>query len=185
MKGIKNLPAWAKDLEGEGGWIDLGEPFHESAGDYAASVGCQVAWEMFELLDLGSASELKFATALGMMSRFACDWTGVGGARSKPPDWVERGLVIRAQVKLAPYIVDFVIDSVPKTRSIVVECDGHFYHERTKEQAARDRKRDRELQSRGYTVFRFTGSEIHRDAFGCVRETLIHLFGPIERGVNR
>jgi very-short-patch-repair endonuclease len=79
---------------------------------------------------------------------------------------------LRVQRKIDPYRVDFLIgaslsDAAP---AIVVECDGHDYHERTKEQAARDRSRDRELQSRGFKVFRFTGSEIYRDAFKCARE---------------
>lgn len=43
---------------------------------------------------------------------------------------------------------------------IVVECDGHDFHERTKEQAKRDKRRDRDLQKLGYEVFRFTGSEL-------------------------
>jgi len=46
---------------------------------------------------------------------------------------------------------------------IAVECDGHDYHERTREQAERDRSRDRELQKSGWVVMRFTGREIHRD----------------------
>ena len=50
---------------------------------------------------------------------------------------------------------------------LAVECDGHDFHERTKEQAARDRSRDRELQDAGVTIYRFTGSEIHNDPIGC------------------
>jgi len=50
---------------------------------------------------------------------------------------------------------------------LVVECDGHDFHERTKEQAARDRARDRMLQDKGWGVFRFTGSEIWKDPMGC------------------
>jgi very-short-patch-repair endonuclease len=58
---------------------------------------------------------------------------------------------------------------------LVVECDGHPYHERTKEQAARDRSRDRELQGLGYVIFRFTGSEIVRNPYGCVQQVQDHL----------
>lgn len=43
---------------------------------------------------------------------------------------------------------------------IAVECDGHDFHEKTKAQAQRDKKRDRDLQSIGWNVARFTGSEI-------------------------
>jgi hypothetical protein len=45
--------------------------------------------------------------------------------------------------------------------SLVVELDGHDYHERTKEQARRDRSRDRRMTANGLTFLRFTGSEIH------------------------
>jgi very-short-patch-repair endonuclease len=57
-------------------------------------------------------------------------------------------------------------------RQVVVECDGHDFHERTKEQAARDRERDRGLQGLGLNVFRYTGAEIWRDVFGCAEDLL-------------
>lgn len=53
--------------------------------------------------------------------------------------------------------------------SVFVECDGHDFHERTKEQAKRDRSKDRELQ-KTHKVLRFTGSEIWGDAFKCAAE---------------
>lgn len=59
-----------------------------------------------------------------------------------------------------------------KTFEAVVECDGHAFHERTKEQAKRDRQRDRNLQRAGYHVFRFTGSEINGAPRLCASEIL-------------
>ena len=56
------------------------------------------------------------------------------------------------------------------TLKVVVECDGHEFHERTKEQAARDRKRDRDLQGAGFSILRFTGSEIYRSLPDCISE---------------
>lgn len=53
---------------------------------------------------------------------------------------------------------------------VAVECDGHAFHERTKEQVARDKKRDRFFQQAGWRVLRFSGSEIYRDPFKCVDE---------------
>lgn len=53
---------------------------------------------------------------------------------------------------------------------LAVECDGHDFHERTKEQARRDRSRDREMTALGVTVMRFTGQEIHRSAEDCAWE---------------
>jgi hypothetical protein len=55
---------------------------------------------------------------------------------------------------------------------LIVECDGHDFHERTKEQAARDRDRDRQAQLAGIEIFRFTGSEIWRDPLGCATQVL-------------
>jgi hypothetical protein len=51
-----------------------------------------------------------------------------------------------------------------------VEVDGHDFHERTKEQARRDRSRDRCLTRAGWRVLRFTGSEIVRDVGRCWSE---------------
>lgn len=68
------------------------------------------------------------------------------------------------------YSADFAI--VAPTFTIVVECDGHDYHERTKEQAAHDRKRDRAMTEAGITVLRYTGSEIWRNPFACAQQTI-------------
>lgn len=46
---------------------------------------------------------------------------------------------------------------------ICIELDGHDFHERTKDQAQRDKLRDREFQKAGYTVLRYTGSEVFKD----------------------
>lgn len=53
---------------------------------------------------------------------------------------------------------------------LAVECDGHEWHERTRQQAASDRARDRHLLLRGVTTIRFTGSDIHHDDLGCATE---------------
>lgn len=55
---------------------------------------------------------------------------------------------------------------------LIVECDGHDFHERTKEQAARDRDRDRQAQLTGIEIFRFTGSELWRDPLGCADQVI-------------
>lgn len=57
-----------------------------------------------------------------------------------------------------------------KWRKLIVECDGHDFHERTKEQASRDRSRDRLAQDLGYQIHRFTGSELWRDPWACAEE---------------
>lgn len=65
------------------------------------------------------------------------------------------------------YRVDFLITVFDmKTKEgygFVVECDGHEYHEKTKSQAQKDKKRDRDMTTEGFTVLRFTGSEIYNN----------------------
>lgn len=80
-----------------------------------------------------------------------------------------RGIVPQQQI--GPYRVDFLIQIEDKA-PIVVECDGHDFHERTKEQARRDKARDRYLQVAGYKVLRFTGSEIWADPLDCAQQAL-------------
>jgi very-short-patch-repair endonuclease len=63
------------------------------------------------------------------------------------------------------YRVDFLL----KDARLIVELDGHDFHS-TKEQLERDAIRQRYLSRAGYTVIRFTGREIVRDAAACVDE---------------
>ncbi|HHW14669.1 MAG TPA: DUF559 domain-containing protein [Firmicutes bacterium] len=58
---------------------------------------------------------------------------------------------------------------------LLVECDGHDYHEKTKQQAAKDKRRDRALKLAGFDVLHFTGSEIWRDPVACGIEVLKYL----------
>ncbi len=54
--------------------------------------------------------------------------------------------------------------------ALAVECDGHDFHEKTKDQASHDKKRDRGLKAAGYEVVRFTGSEIWANPQNCAQE---------------
>ena len=72
------------------------------------------------------------------------------------------------QCPVGKYKVDFGIryplyNRIGNYGFLAVECDGHDFHEKTKEQAAHDKKRDRFITSQGWQVFRFTGSEIFKD----------------------
>lgn len=89
---------------------------------------------------------------------------------------------IEKQVQIAGWRVDFVLhypslrgrdeNGDPDLDCLIIECDGHDFHERTKEQAARDRARDRLAQYEGLPILRFTGSEIWNDPLGCADEVL-------------
>lgn len=67
---------------------------------------------------------------------------------------------------------------------VIVECDGHAWHEKTKEQAAKDKRRDRFLLSQGWPVMRFTGSEIYADAAGCAEQVRESLNAQIQHDLN-
>lgn len=76
-------------------------------------------------------------------------------------------LIMRSQVEIGPYRVDILLEDRAGP-VLVIECDGHDFHDRTKEQAARDRRRDREiLEMEGLITIRFTGREIWRDPEDC------------------
>lgn len=87
----------------------------------------------------------------------------------------------RQQVPIGKYRVDFLLSFVDPGMAkdggtdatpaqLVVELDGHDFHERTKEQAKRDKSRDRALIDAGYQVIRFTGSEVYADPVKCAKE---------------
>ncbi len=65
----------------------------------------------------------------------------------------------------------------PIQKKMIVECDGHDFHEKTKEQAKRDKSRDRTLQSLGFPVYHYTGSEIWKDVFGSASQIIRDLTG--------
>lgn len=74
--------------------------------------------------------------------------------------------------------VDFlvIIKIKGKFIRVIVECDGHEFHEKTREQAIRDKRRGRLLILEGYIVLNYTGSEIWSNPFKCAREVLELMF---------
>lgn len=80
-----------------------------------------------------------------------------------------------AQERVLDWPADFVLATVTKSGQrhfAIIECDGHDFHERTKEQAERDRSRDRRVQELGWRIYRFTGSELYRNAAMLVMEEI-------------
>lgn len=111
---------------------------------------------------------------------------GEYGDRFEPtssPRFPEYFLRIEPQAVLGEHRVDLLLtldgsirQSDGRLRSgskrMVIECDGHDFHERTKAQAKHDRQRDRLLQSFGFLVYRFTGQEIWEDVFACAAQAI-------------
>lgn len=78
---------------------------------------------------------------------------------------------IAKNVAIADYRVDILV-SFDCDFSLAIECDGHDYHDRTKQQAAYDRSRDRELLVRNVFTIRFTGSEIVHSVERCASDAI-------------
>ena len=73
------------------------------------------------------------------------------------------------------YRVDFCIPVIYKNqenKTYIVECDGHEFHQKTKEQVERDNNRTRDFQKAGYEVIRFSGTEIWHRPHKCANEIL-------------
>lgn len=119
--------------------------FRESLKDYSPS-GCQ------------SPIEEMMGGALALVSAHA--W------------WLQNGQlwIVEPQHEVGRFRVDFAL--LGEHCKIAVECDGHDFHEKTKHQAARDKSRDRELAAAGFTVLRFTGSEIWADPIACATQAV-------------
>jgi len=136
-----------------------------------------------------SPIETMFGCALYIEMESRLDvWAGVEESAFSviPNDKIEdfvlapvQGIYAAHQVQVGQYRVDFVVALRSLdfgTGFFAVELDGHDFHEKTKEQASRDKARDRYLQSRGIAVFRFTGSEVWKDPAGCASSLLDDAF---------
>jgi len=109
-------------------------------------------------------------TMLPDFVEFGDDFVAVDGVtQASRPDRI----LIEPQAKIGSYRVDFLVrdGGQDESRSVfaVIECDGHDYHERTKEQAASDKARDRYMQAKGCLALRYTGAEIWADPIACAQ----------------
>lgn len=77
------------------------------------------------------------------------------------------------QHQVGKYRVDFAYIvkpyKAPFQIKIAIECDGHDYHA-SKEQRGNDAARGNDLVALGYTLMRFTGSQIHQRPEGCAQD---------------
>lgn len=81
------------------------------------------------------------------------------------------------------YRVDFLIeyfrlvgDTIDGVKelcdTVIVECDGHQFHEKTKEQVNRRNQRDYDLKMAGYDVIHFSGSELYNNPQECIQKVV-------------
>lgn len=126
----------------------------EIVGNYESeifSIGC---WQEMPDLKIDSPIEMLFYVAINALRKIN-RMDGDSGVT----------VSIQPQRKIEKYRVDFVVSEIDwrkeKTnKSVIVECDGHEFHEKDEKARRYEKQRDRKLQSLGWKIFRFTGKEI-------------------------
>lgn len=98
-------------------------------------------------------------------------WVGSGKMQAG------KGLFVRTQAEVGKYRVDFLLTQnrlAPDTSCppIVVELDGHDFHDKDKNQRRYEKARDRFLAKERLVVLHFTGSEVVADPFKVAHEVL-------------
>lgn len=88
-----------------------------------------------------------------------------------------RGFHITPQAGIGKYRVDFHMTQVGVCPGehfgpLVVELDGHDFHDKDKRQRSYEKARDRALVRAGNRVLHFTGSDVVKDPFACAYEAL-------------
>lgn len=96
-------------------------------------------------------------------------------------------LSVDPQSPVGPYFADFLI-TLRRWRieaRVAVELDGHDFHEKTKQQVEKGKRRDRYFTLQGVTTMRFAGSELVRSPASCVEEVMQALARQVDDGVDR
>jgi very-short-patch-repair endonuclease len=149
--------------EGRGSMNAIEEQFHKAFFDYAKKEK--------QIKNLDFTCRIKTGSkSWGTVVAIIIDGEGF----TNPP--YKGYIYLMPQYQIGRYFVDFlaimVIDDDEYRDSIAVEIDGHDFHEKTKEQAAHDKKRDRKIVAENHGILRFTGSEAFHDAYKCVEEVI-------------
>ena len=107
--------------------------------------------------------------------------------------WLEPQYEIVSRDESKHFYVDFAfiannIDDLTNIKNLdyklVIECDGHEFHEKTKDQVAYDNEREYELKMLGYDVLRFSGSQIYDKPFRCAAQVISYIESKIGEEPN-
>lgn len=121
-----------------------------------------------DIVRLESEIERAFAVFTILMFQQAGNVLSFGLQQKYPP-----GFLLVPQFSIGQYRVDFVLGLSKRLAlrdCMVIELDGHEWHEKTKEQVARDKARDRYLSRTFGRVIHFSGSEVYNDIGACYVE---------------
>lgn len=81
------------------------------------------------------------------------------------------------ETKDKKFIVDFnvFLECEDCYKELIVECDGHDFHEKTKKQVAHDNEREYAIKMSGYDILRFSGSQIYNNPFKVANDVFDYL----------
>jgi very-short-patch-repair endonuclease len=90
------------------------------------------------------------------------------------------GMIFEPRYECDQYRVDFYCCLLTKRyyygeKRVLVELDGHEFHERTEEERRYEKQRDRFFNKNGYIIFHYTGKEVTDDPFVPAAEVLSYL----------
>lgn len=98
--------------------------------------------------------------------------------------WLQPQYEVHSRSEDKAYYVDFAflaeeVDEMIYIKNpsfkLAIECDGHEFHEKTKEQVSHDNEREYDLKMQGYDVLRFSGSQIYNKPLRCAAQTLEYI----------
>jgi very-short-patch-repair endonuclease len=159
----------------------------QSIIEAAADARAAVFRRRFEFTKVACQSPIEEILLAGLMA-FAPGYMSAGTRISyftrpgfehdEAPTMPGDGIDVHMQASVGKFRADFLLDinEGRNRRLVVVECDGHEFHERTKDQARHDKRRDRFMTSCRITVLRFAGSELYADVESCIAEIADHVW---------
>ena len=89
---------------------------------------------------------------------------------------------VERQHSVRNYRVDFAIQHAQKV--VVVELDGHAFHDRDERQRRYEKQRDRLMAAQGYVVLHYTGAEIVKDPCAAALEAFNLASGRADAGIH-
>jgi len=160
---------------------NVGEFLDRASKEYGLMKAQHFSQEMFcNLLEVGVESPIEDMFWIAANALCASEFLDVNpgfriGQDGKP--CLADGIYIKPQARIGKFRADFLISQVgigpdEHLRPVVVELDGHDFHDKDKHQRSYEKARDRNFVKQGFQVLHFTGSDVVKDPFEVAYEAL-------------
>lgn len=144
----------------------------------AERFGHDMQTEIVENLLVSSPIEQMFLVALHALVRANYDEINPDPVSIGEQILLGRGIHVRSQFQVDQFRVDFLVERVwifegkNCSNGVIVELDGHEFHDKDKRQRSYEKARDRHLIRRGFKVLHFTGSDVASDPCRVAHEVM-------------